>query len=55
MRSNLHSFRTIIALLHEAEQFSYYDIRKTEEMGFNRYPIPIRDFAAPTLADFKKF
>jgi protein-tyrosine phosphatase len=48
-------FRTIISLLDEEEQFSYYDIRKTEQMGFHRYSIPIRDFAAPTLADFKKF
>jgi protein-tyrosine phosphatase len=48
-------FRTIISLLNEDEQRPYYDIRKTEKMGFNRYSIPIRDFTAPTLADFKKF
>jgi hypothetical protein len=30
-------FRTIISLLDEEEQFSYYDIRKTEQMGFHRY------------------
>ncbi len=48
-------FRTIISLLKEDEQRPCYDIRETEEMGFNRYSIPVRDFTAPTLADFKKF
>jgi len=47
-------FRTIISLLDEDES-PYYDPKKMEEMGFNRYSIPIRDFTAPTLADFKKF
>jgi atypical dual specificity phosphatase len=48
-------FRTVISLLKEDEQRPYYDIRRTEEIGFNRYSIPIRDFTAPTLSDFKKF
>ncbi len=48
-------FRTIISLLKEDEQRPHYDIRKAEEMGFKRYPIPIEDFTAPTLADYKKF
>jgi protein-tyrosine phosphatase len=48
-------FRTIISLLKEDEQPPYYDIRKMEEMGFNRYSIPIRDFTAPTLAALEKF
>jgi atypical dual specificity phosphatase len=48
-------FRTIISLLDEEEQSPYYDTKKMEETGFNRYSIPIRDFTAPTLADFKKF
>jgi atypical dual specificity phosphatase len=26
-----------------------------EVMGFKRYSIPVRDFSAPTLADFQKF
>jgi atypical dual specificity phosphatase len=48
-------FRTIISLLDEDEQSPYYDIKEMEEKGFKRYSIPIRDFTAPTLADFKKF
>jgi len=47
-------FRTIISLLDEDEQSPYYDIKKMEVMGFKRYSIPIRDFTAPTLADFQK-
>ena len=52
---NHGGFRTIISLLDENEEDPYYDIKKMEEMGFNRYSIPIGDFTAPTLADFKKF
>jgi atypical dual specificity phosphatase len=48
-------FRTILSLLDEDEQSPDYDTKKMEDMGLNRYSIPIRDFAAPTLADFKKF
>ncbi len=48
-------FRTIISLLDENEQTPYYEIMAIEAKGFKRYSIPIRDFTAPTLADFKKF
>lgn len=48
-------FRTIISLLDENEQTPYYEITAIEAKGFKRYSIPIRDFTAPTLADFKKF
>jgi atypical dual specificity phosphatase len=48
-------FRTIISLLDEDEQSPYYDTKKMEELGFKRYSIPVRDFTAPTLADFNKF
>jgi len=48
-------FRTIISLLDENEQTPYYEIVGIEAKGFRRYSIPIQDFTAPTLADFKKF
>ena len=48
-------FRTIISLLDEDEESPYYDIKKTEETGFKRYLIPVRDFTAPKPADFQEF
>jgi atypical dual specificity phosphatase len=48
-------FRTIISLLDENEQTPYYDIVGIEAKGFKRYSIPLQDFTAPALADFKKF
>ena len=48
-------FRTIISLLDESEQTPYYEAAGVEAKGFKRYSIPIQDFTAPTLADFKKF
>lgn len=48
-------FRTIISLLDEEQHLPYCDARKLEEIGFTRYSVPVRDFTAPTLADFKKF
>ncbi len=48
-------FRTIISLLDENEQTPYYEVTATAARGFKRYSIPIRDFTAPTLADFKRF
>ena len=48
-------FQTIISLLDENEQAPFYDIVEIEAKGFKRYSIPIQDFTAPALADFKKF
>jgi protein-tyrosine phosphatase len=48
-------FRTIISLLDEHEQTPYYNLKEIEAKGFKRYSIPVRDFTAPTLADFHKF
>src|SRR5512139_484080 len=48
-------FRIIISLLDENEQAPYYEIVGIEEKGFKRYSIPIQDFTAPVLTDFKKF
>jgi len=48
-------FRTIISLLDENEQTPYYEIVGIEAKGFKRYSIPLQDFTAPVLADFKKF
>jgi protein-tyrosine phosphatase len=48
-------FRTIISLLDEDEENPYYDVEKIEAKGFKRYSIPVKDFTAPTQADFKKF
>jgi len=48
-------FRTIISLLNENEQTPYYEIVGIRAKGFKRYSIPIQDFTAPVLADFKKF
>ena len=48
-------FRSIISLLDENEQHPYYDTKKAEAMGFNRHSIPVKDFAAPTLNEFRQF
>ena len=48
-------FRTIISLLDENEQRPYYDTQKVEAMGFNRHSIPVKDFTAPTLHQFRQF
>ena len=48
-------FRTIISLLDENEQTPDYDIGGIEAKGFKRYSIPLQDFTAPPLADFKEF
>ncbi len=48
-------FRTIISLLDEKEQTPYYEIVGIETKGFKRYSIPLQDFTAPVLADFKTF
>lgn len=48
-------FRSIISLLDETEQSPDYDIEEVGAMGFNRYSIPLKDFSAPMLDDFKTF
>jgi atypical dual specificity phosphatase len=48
-------FRTIISLLDEKEQTPYYEIVGIEAKGFKRYSVPLQDFTAPVLADFKTF
>ena len=48
-------FQTIISLLDENEQAPSYDIVEMEAKGLKRYSIPLKDFSAPALADFKKF
>lgn len=48
-------FRSIISLLDETEQSPHYNIEELEGMGFRRYSIPLRDFSAPSLDDFKAF
>jgi len=48
-------FRSIISLLDETEQSPNYDTEEVGAMGFKRYSIPLRDFSAPMLDDFKTF
>ncbi len=48
-------FRSIISLIDEHEQSPNYDIEEVEAMGFLRFSIPVKDFSAPTLEDFKAF
>jgi len=48
-------FRTIVSLLDENEQHPYYDTMKAEAIGFDRHSIPVKDFTAPTLHQFKQF
>ena len=48
-------FRSFISLLDESEQSPGYDIEEVKAMGFERYSIPLRDFSAPELDDFKAF
>lgn len=48
-------FRSIISLLDEGEQSPNYDIEKVEGMGFRRFSIPVKDFSAPRLDDFRAF
>ena len=48
-------FRSIISLLDEGEESPNYEIEEVEGMGFKRYSIPVKDFSAPSLDDFKAF
>ena len=48
-------FRTIISLLDETQQRPLYDIRQAKDSGFKWHSIPVRDFTAPTLKQFKEF
>ena len=48
-------FGSVISLLDETEQTPNYDIERVKAMGFNRFSIPLRDFSAPTLENFKSF
>lgn len=48
-------FRSIISLLDEEEQLPNYDTEEIETMGFKRFSIPLEDFSAPELEDFKVF
>lgn len=48
-------FRSIISLLKEDEQRPNYDLEEMQRIGFKRYSIPIKDFAAPSLDDFSEF
>lgn len=48
-------FRTIISILDESEQRPNYDVEDAKAMGFDRIPIPIRDFTAPTQNQLSQF
>lgn len=48
-------FRIIISLLDEHHQQPLYNVEKANDLGFERYSIPIRDFTAPTQEQFKEF
>ena len=48
-------FTAIISLLDETEQPPAYNVKTTEAMGVTRVSIPLRDFSAPTLENFKSF
>jgi len=48
-------FRSIVSLLDEDEQRPNYDPDEVEAMGFKRFSIPLEDFSAPELGDFKVF
>ena len=48
-------FRNVISLLDEGEQSPEYDVEEVKAMGFERYSVPLRDFSAPELDDFKAF
>jgi atypical dual specificity phosphatase len=48
-------FRSIISLLDEGEQSPHYNIEEMEGMGFRRFSIPVKDFSAPRLDDFRAF
>ncbi len=48
-------FRTIFSLLDESDQSPNYDVNQAQTMGFERISIPIKDFTAPTLEQFKEF
>ena len=48
-------FRSVISLLDEGEQSPEYDVEEVKAMGFERYSVPLGDFSAPELDDFKAF
>jgi atypical dual specificity phosphatase len=51
----MKGYRTIISLLDESEQRPEYDVEEAKALGFNRIPIPIKDFTAPTQKHFSQF
>ena len=48
-------FRSIISLLDERKQRPDYDTKEVGTMGFKHFSIPLEDFSAPMLDDFKAF
>lgn len=48
-------FRSIISFLDEREQLPNYDTEEIETLGFKRFSIPLEDFSAPELEDFRAF
>ena len=46
-------FRTIIFLIDKMEQTPGYNVEAAKAMGFEHFPILIRDFTAPSVEDFE--
>lgn len=50
-----HGFDVVVSLLREDEQPPCYDVDAVAALGYVRKNIPVRDFAAPDIAQMREF
>ena len=48
-------FNVLISFLQEREQTPRYDIAYAQELGYQRYNFPVRDFTPPTIEQLEQF
>jgi atypical dual specificity phosphatase len=48
-------FSVLVSLLQAEEQTPRYDIAYAQDLGYQRYSFPVRDFAPPTIEQLQQF
>lgn len=54
-RLRAEGFNILVSFLDENQQPLRYDAKRTQELGYVRHSIPIRDFQAPTIVQLLEF
>ncbi len=54
-RLRAEGFSVLVSFLQDAAQRPRYDLPDIEAWGYERYTIPVKDFAPPTLAQLEQF